>query len=165
MSKKNSLSTSWVMMDIQSWWPGGNPRLTRDRPISLFSTQARTKIQSPPKNFDWQYSFATMNHLQLTTIIIWKKTNYGHLLFFYIATPCFVFGVLWGPRWGLRRDWSDWESFGIPHPPTAPPRLSLENLDPSKILPAILGIPLSRANKWILDPRPPPPLTSENNFS
>ena len=155
------------MMDIQSWWPGGNPWLTRDRPISLFSTQARTKIQSPSKNFDWQYSFTTANHLQhqLTTIILCKGQIIKPCFSINFSIPCFVFGVLWGPRWGLRKDWSDWESFGIPHPPTAPPRLSLENLDPSKIHPAILGIPLSRANKWILDPRPPPPLTSENNYS
>ena len=153
------------MMDIQSWWPGGNPRLTRDRPISLFSTQARTKIQSPSKNFDWQYYFATMNHLQhqLTTIILCKGQIMEICFSFNHFDSLFCFWSSLG-AW-VRRDWSDWESFGIPHPPTAPPRLSLENLDPSKIHPAILGIPLSRANKWILDPRPPPPLTSENNYS
>ena len=92
-----------------------------------------------------------------------QRTNHGNLLFFYHFDSLFCFWSSLG-AW-VRRDWSDWESFGIPHPPTAPPRLSLENLDPSKIHPAILGIPLSRANKWILDPRPPPPLTSENNYS
>ena len=100
--KKTSLSASWVMMDIQSWWPGGNPWLTRDRPISLFSAEARTEIQSPPKNFDWQYSFATMNHLQhqLTAVIIWKEQIMDICFSFIIATPCFVFGLLWGLRWG-----------------------------------------------------------------
>ena len=98
-----------------------------------------------------------------------QRTNLGNLLLFAFLLSfrllVLFFEHSWGVRWGLRKDWSDWESFGIPHPPTAPPRLSLENLDPSKIHPAILGIPLSRANKWILDPRPPPPLTSENNYS
>ena len=114
-----------------------NPRLTRDRPISLFSSQARTKIQSPSKNFDWLYYFATTNHLQhqLTTIILCKGQIMEICFSFIISTPCFVFGALWALRWGLRKDWSDWESFGIPRPPTAPPRLSLENLDPSKIHP------------------------------
>ena len=96
--KKNSLSASWVMMDIQSWWPGGNPRLTRDRPISLFSTQARTEIQSPSKNFDWQYSFATTNHLQhqLTTIILCKEQILEICFSFIISTPGSVFWALWG---------------------------------------------------------------------
>ena len=153
------------MMDIQSWWPGENPRLTRDRPISLFSSQARTKIQSPSKNFDWQYYFATTNHLQhqLTTIILCKGQIMETCFSFIISTPCFVFGALWGLRWG-----------GIDQTenPLVSPTLPLLLLDypsriwiPRKSTPAILWIPLSRANKWILDPRPPPPLTSENNYS
>ena len=86
------------MMDIQSWWPGGNPWLTRDRPISLFSTQARTEIQSPSKNFDWQYSFATTNHLQhqLTTIILCKEQILEICFSFIISTPGSVFWALWG---------------------------------------------------------------------
>ena len=90
------------MMDIQSWWPGENPWLTRDRPISLFSSQARTKIQSPPKNFDWQYSFATTNHLQhqLTTIILCKGQIMEICFSFNHFDSLFFFGVLWGLRWG-----------------------------------------------------------------
>ena len=86
------------MMDIQSWWPGGNPWLTRDRPISLFSTQARTEIQSPSKNFDWKYSFATTNHLQhqLTTIILCKEQILEICFSFIISTPGSVFWALLG---------------------------------------------------------------------
>ena len=102
--KNSPPSTSWVMMDIQSWWPGGNPRLTRDRPISLFSSQARTEIQSPSKNFDWQYSFATKNYCIGSTnwlpLSFAKDKSWKFAFLSIISTPCFVFGVLWGLRWG-----------------------------------------------------------------
>ena len=118
------------MMDIQSWWPGGNPRLTRDRPISLFSNQARTEIQSPSKNLAWQYSFATTNHLQhqLTAIILCKEQ---------VLDICFSFNHFdsWFCSLSTLGGWGeDWGRIDQTENPLVSPTLPLLLLDyPSRI--------------------------------
>ena len=156
------------MMDIQSWWPGENPWLTRDRPISLFS-QAK---QGPKFNLPQRILIGNII-LQQRTIC---STNWLPLSFakdkswkfaFLLSFRLLVLFLEHSGRWG-----EDWGRIDQTENPLVSPALPLLLLDypsriwiPRKSIPAILWIPLSRANKWILDPRPPPPLTSENNYS
>ena len=154
------------MMDIQSWWPGGILGLPGTDRYHYSQPKQGPKFNLPQRILIGniilqQRTICSTNWLPLSFAKD-KSWKFAFLLSFRLLVLFLEHSGRWGEDWG-RIDQTE--------NPLVSPTLPLLLLDypsriwiPRKSTPAILGIPLSRANKWILDPRPRPPLTSENNY-
>ena len=169
----------WWTVDIWSGWPV-NPGLTQDRPISLLS--ARLKIQSSQwkvsKFSNWPLTwFGIADHLfkflyQPDNRVTWHNNKIRDFVnnskfVFDISSYYFPPNIIWylrgskvsgserGER-GIDQRFEDPSKIHPPLPgpghPLKTPRLSYPLVSLEKPPLGILRIPLSRANKWILDP-------------